>query len=800
MTTALSWLRLELRHRRRSLAMLTLLVALATAAVLAPVAGARRGATAVDRLGQTTLPATVAVLPNQPGFDWAKVRALPQVETLAGFALTGFAVDEVPDYVATFPPVDGELLHTVERPVVLQGRLPDPARHDEVVVGSRFPGAHHRGVGDRLTLRLMSPDQVKTGYNPDSGTPPLGPAVPVTIVGVIRSPWFSERAGEVGGVLPTPALFARHRANFGDDVPVNALVRLHGGQAAIPAFRDGLARVSGRSDIDVWDLEAKSTAPVRQATAFGAASLLAFGLAALAAASVLVGQAVARYIAATTAELRVLRAVGLTRGQTVACASAGPLLAALAGSTLGVAAAAAASVWTPIGAAALREPDPGFDVDPLVLGVGWLLAPILVLAGSAAAAALAPLAERDDGQGRRSAVARTAARWGLPVPVVVGARFALEPGRGRTAVPVRPALLGAVTGVVGVLAAFTFSAGVVDAAEHPARFGQTHQLEIHLGSNGQDFGPSAQILAKTAADPAVRGVNHARIAVAESAGVPVTVFTHDPVGEAPPVVLLRGRMPSAPQEIVLAPSSADALGVTVGDRFPLGGGPTPVPTTVTGIGFVPVGPHNRYVEGAWVTPSGYDRLFAGAHVPYKYRGAQIALRPGADVEEVGRRLQDSAVPPGIEGGLVFVAPAELPEVAQIRDIQRLPVLLGAFLALLAAGALGHALTTAVRRRRREVALLRALGMTRPQSRWTVVVQAALPAIAGLAFGMPIGAALGRTLWRIVTEITPLAYLPPLAEGALLLAGPVTLLLAVVLAVRPGRTAARLPLGQVLRTE
>ena len=65
-------------------------------------------------------------------------------------------------------------------------------------------------------------------------------------------------------------------------------------------------------------------------------------------------------------------------------------------------------------------------------------------------------------------------------PVVVGARFALEPGRGRAAVPVRPALLGAVAGVLGVLAAFTFSAGVSDAAANPARFGQTWQLGAFL--------------------------------------------------------------------------------------------------------------------------------------------------------------------------------------------------------------------------------------------------------------------------------------------------------------------------------
>ena len=493
MLITMTWLRLDARRRWRSLAVLALLIALATATILTAIAGARRGESAYHRLSARTLPATATVLPNQPGFNWAKVAALPEVAALTKFPVVfGFEAQGFTAASTGFPLADDQMTTTIERPVILAGRLFNPRRADEVVVTPKFAAASGKGVGDFLTLELSSVRQADEGYDGSTG-PPRGPEVRVRIVGEVRSPWAlgADTPGSPGGIASTPALFTRYRADMmgtNGHAYVNALIRLKGGEAAIPAFRAALARVTGRHDIDVWDNSEKFGDPVRRVTAYEAACLLAFGLAALAAALFLIGQSVARYVSATVPDLQVLQAVGMTRPQAIAAASAGPFLAGLAGGTLGVAGAAVASRWMPIGVASIAEPHPGISLDWLVLGPGWVLVPLLVLAGSAVAAAAALSAGRRPAARRRSAVAAAAAAANFPVPLVVGARFALEPGRGRSAVPVRSALVGAVAGVLGVLAAFTFSAGVSDAASHPERFGQTWQLTAFFGYNGQDAG------------------------------------------------------------------------------------------------------------------------------------------------------------------------------------------------------------------------------------------------------------------------------------------------------------------------
>ena len=75
---------------------------------------------------------------------------------------------------------------------------------------------------------------------------------------------------------------------------------------------------------------------------------------------------------------------------------------------------------------------------------------------------------------RRPGLEGRARRWprrDCPPPAAVGVRFALESGRGRTAVPVRSALLGAVLAVALVVATLTFGSGLQSLVSHPALYG-----------------------------------------------------------------------------------------------------------------------------------------------------------------------------------------------------------------------------------------------------------------------------------------------------------------------------------------
>ena len=143
-------------------------------------------------------------------------------------------------------------------------------------------------------------------------------------------------------------------------------------------------------------------------------------------------------------------------------------------------------------------------------------------------------------------------------------------------------------------------------------------------------------------------------------------------------------------------------------------------------------------------------------------------------------------------------PSDIENYAGVRDT---PLVLGAVLALLAVGTLAHVLFTGVRRRRRDLAVLKTLGLLRSQLLRVVSLagrragrgRAAGRAAAGPAGG-PLGVAAVRRLGRRrrATPTSRCRWWP--------LVIPVTLVLAILLAAVPGWTAARIRPALILRSE
>ena len=139
-------------------------------------------------------------------------------------------------------------------------------------------------------------------------------------------------------------------------------------------------------------------------------------------------------------------------------------------------------------------------------------------------------------------------------------------------------------------------------------------------------------------------------------------------------------------------------------------------------------------------------------------------------------------------------------VIDLGHLGTMPLVLAVFFALLACATVAHALVTTVRRRRYDLAVLRAVGFTRRQARIAISWQATLLAAFGLLLGVPLGLIVGRLLWRWVAEDFPLAYVPPVALVAPLLVIPVALALAQAIAAGPGHAATRIRPAETLRSE
>ena len=69
-------------------------------------------------------------------------------------------------------------------------------------------------------------------------------------------------------------------------------------------------------------------------------------------------------------------------------------------------------------------------------------------------------------------------------------------------------------------------------------------------------------------------------------------------------------------------------------------------------------------------------------------------------------------------------------------------------------ALGLTLTASVRRRRRDLAPLKALGFTQRQLSAAIAWQSTVAAVTGVVVGTPLGIVIGRQLWILFARNRP----------------------------------------------
>ncbi len=346
------------------------------------------------------------------------------------------------------------------------------------------------------------------------------------------------------------------------------------------------------------------------------------------------------------------------------------------------------------------------------------------------------------------------------------------------------------SGVVGCLGLLH---GINDALHEPARSGQVWDATA-FPESPNDLRTAEAVMRR---DPAVTAVALEKRKTLDIGGAGLPLYALKMLRGNRSFTMLRGHAPSGTNEVVLGPSTSRALRRGIGSHLTLvSGSHTPVRTAVVGIGLLPQEPHSSFDQGAWISSAGFDRI-TGGYGTADFAGGDVravaAFRRSANAAAVVERLSNKAH--------VEVDPITLPQdVLLLRNVRTLPKDLAIFLVLLGIAALGHALVTAVRRRRHDIAVLRTLGFTPRQAALCIASQASTIGVISLVIGIPLGLVAGQLAWRWVAEVTPLLYVAPVTVFAILLLIPATVVCANLLAAWPAKRASGIRPADVLRTD
>ena len=840
-------------HRRGGYVSLVLLASLVGGLSMGALAGARRTQSSFAAYLAHTNPSNLGITvfggvgngggsaPTYSSSAVAAIARLPgvrRVEAAIPLAAAPLAPDGAPrlDGINNVQPVasvDG-LFFDEDRLAVTAGRMADPNRPDEVVMtasAANLLGVH---VGEVIPYGVYTADQQAL---PGFGTAGVAPHLrfDATLVGLVqqsnaivqddidRYPTF---------VFFTPALGKRIVADGGQQGAITYGLQLDHGANDVNAVEREFASAAPPGNTYGFHAIAPVEAKVDRTVKPLAIALGVFGgIAALVA--LLIGlQLISRQLRAAEEESSVLRSLGAGPTAIAADGLVGILASIVVGSLLAFAVAVALSPLAPLGPVRPVYPDSGIAFDWTVLGTGLL---VLIVGLGAIALALAYrgaphrvlLRARVAAQSNSKAV-QAAASAGLPPPAVIGVRFALESGRGRTSAPVRSAMLGAVLAVALVVATLTFGSGLQSLVSHPALYGWDFTYMLNASNT-----TPPQALALLDHDPDVLAwdgydYNDAEI---DGLGVPF-LFEYGHSATKAPInpPILAGHAVEGKDQIVLGAATLSQLHKHIGDTvvvtYGTPGNPVYVPPThlvVVGTATMPAVGFSSVIDDH--TSMGTGALMADTSLPTSFEQALstsdptlngpnlvlVRLREGVPAAVGLANLQHiataanrvfAAVPDGsAQGDTVSVVGVQRPaEIVNYRAMGVTPTLLASTLAAGAVVALGLTLASSVRRRRRDLALLKTLGFTRPQLIAAVAWQASVAAAIGIVIGVPLGIVVGRWLWTLFAHqiyAVPQPSVPALSVALVVLGA---LALANVVAALPGLVAARTSTALLLRAD
>jgi hypothetical protein len=847
-----AWFRFRATFRRRlgGYLALAILIGVVGGVAMSSMVAARRTDSSYPRFLASTNPSDLIIQPNGGGtgatagavyqsyLDFlSQLARLPHVQkvrnaenfTAATLTPSGGIGTVLQSQVQLIASTDG-LFSRQDKVTMTAGRPADPARADEVVASTRAAALLGLHVGSRVPVGIWSDYRKSiTRFQAKLDLKVVG-------IGAFNTQVLQDDIdkNQTGFLLGTPAL-GREFATCCSNSIYDGL-RLAGGSrndAVVEREYEHLIATSafyghGAGQIlqvfQVYDtsvIEAEAQRAIRpEAIALGVFGLIA-GLAAL-----LIGaQSISRQLRAGSGDMAILRALGAGPAVTMADGLAGVIGAVIAGSLLAAAVAIGLSPFTLFGPVRVVEPGRGVYLDWTVLGFGALVL-ALILGAIAAVIAYRQAPHRVAARAapdRRSSVVGAAMAAGLPAAGVAGLRFALEQGRGRTAVPVRSVMAGAVLAASVVMATLTFGASLGTLISHPALYGWNFNYALYSTDGWGPFPTTfvTPLLARDRSVDATTGVYFLTVQINGQTVPAILSPTRPAVAPRP----LTGGGLGGPGQIVLGPATLAQLHEHVGDTVTVSlsgvirdtqlkiAGTAALPTIGDTLGIHPSMSTGAILPAQVIPASVFKREYGPENGP---NAIFVRLRPGVSqaaglrsLEQIAGEYDRLAHSPRLVAHAgpqqlqiqASVLPAQRPaEIVNYKSMGTMPTVLSAGLAAGAVAGLGLTLVASVRRRRRDFALLKTLGFTRRQLAGAVAWQSTVIALAGLIIGVPLGIAGGRWLWMAFARQLSAVPDPTIPAASIALAALAALVLANVVAAVPGRTAARTPAAMVLRSE